>query len=543
MSENIAISSATSSSEIKASAVVFDYHERTKHHLNLFAAGPDSLDWDAQPNPYREFSGATRIILPLGAQQLQASFSELHHVNTNTPQTLSLRSIGIMLELSFAISAWKTYGPDRWALRCNPSSGSLHPTEAYVVCSGVEDLGAGVYHYNSLDHILECRADIAAEGACLLVGLSSIHWREAWKYGERAFRYCQLDLGHALGALRYAAAVLGWEAKILDTSGSAQVANILGLNRSQDFTNAEIEEPDVLVSLMPLTGAMPKPNDVWRGQANRLDYHPMYRWPVIDEVAKATQKPETLPVKQKKFQQPVWPPLISRSKARATEVVLQRRSAQRFDGTTVMPAADFYHMLDCLLPREQLPWDVWNFEPRVHPLLFVHRVKGVESGLYMLVRDPAAQQKLRIAMRKEFVWTQLADAPEHLPLFLLQATECIKAARTLSCRQAIAGDSCFALGMLAEFSEVIETAPWRYRQLHWEAGLLGQVLYLEAEAAGLRGTGIGCFFDDAFHEMLGLTDKHFQSIYHFTVGRPLIDDRITTLPPYMERAITQESTT
>jgi len=27
-------------------------------------------------------------------------------------------------------------------------------------------------------------------------------------------------------------------------------------------------------------------------------------------------------------------------------------------------------------------------------------------------------------------------------------------------------------------------------KLFWEAGLLGQVLYLEAEAAGVRGTGI-----------------------------------------------------
>ena len=25
----------------------------------------------------------------------------------------------------------------------------------------------------------------------MLVALTSIHWREAWKYGERAFRYCQ----------------------------------------------------------------------------------------------------------------------------------------------------------------------------------------------------------------------------------------------------------------------------------------------------------------------------------------------------------------
>ncbi len=61
---------------------------------------------------------------------------------------------------------------------------------------------------------------------------------------------------------------------------------------------------------------------------------------------------------------------------------------------------------------------------------------------------------------------------------------------------------------------------------------MGQVLYLEAEAAGVRGTGVGCFFDDAFHTMLGLTGTHYQSMYHFTVGTPLTDKRLKTLPPY-----------
>lgn len=85
--------------------------------------------------------------------------------------------------------------------------------------------------------------------------------------------------------------------------------------------------------------------------------------------------------------------------------------------------------------------------------------------------------------------------------------------------------------MLADFP-VIDADPWRYRQLHWESGMIGQILYLEAEAAGLRGTGIGCFFDDTFHELLGISSHEFQSLYHFTVGKPLIDPRITTLPPY-----------
>jgi len=54
----------------------------------------------------------------------------------------------------------------------------------------------------------------------------------------------------------------------------------------------------------------------------------------------------------------------------------------------------------------------------------------------------------------------------------------------------------------------------------------------QSEAAGVRGTGIGCYFDDAFHNLLGLNGDPFQSLYHFTVGGPVDDSRLTTLPPY-----------
>jgi len=63
-------------------------------------------------------------------------------------------------------------------------------------------------------------------------------------------------------------------------------------------------------------------------------------------------------------------------------------------------------------------------------------------------------------------------------------------------------------------------------------GVIGQMLYLEAEAAGVRGTGIGCFFDDPVHDILGLKDRSFQSLYHFTIGHPVEDTRIATLPAY-----------
>ena len=53
------------------------------------------------------------------------------------------------------------------------------------------------------------------------------------------------------------------------------------------------------------------------------------------------------------------------------------------------------------------------------------------------------------------------------------------------------------------------------------------------EAAKIRGTGIGCYFDDAVHELLGLKDQAFQSLYHFSVGGALTDTRLQTQPAYV----------
>ena len=86
--------------------------------------------------------------------------------------------------------------------------------------------------------------------------------------------------------------------------------------------------------------------------------------------------------------------------------------------------------------------------------------------------------------------------------------------------------------MISRFRENVERYPFLYRRLHWETGMIGQVLYLDAEAHGMRGTGMGCFFDDITHEILGLSDNTFQDLYHYSIGKAVEDRRLTTLPPY-----------
>jgi len=522
-------------------AAVLAYHERTKHRLDRYAAGPDHLDWDDQPEPFRRFDGAPTVALPLRADGVGIPFSELAHA---PPQPLNLAGIALLLECALGIAAWKVYGESRWALRCNPSSGNLHPTEGYLVAADIAGLADGVYHYAPRDHLLEQRCAFTDQGNAsevLLLGLSSIPWREMWKYGERAFRYVQLDIGHALGAVRYAAALLGWRVEVL-AAGDPQIATLLGLDRHDDFAGAEREEPDLLLRLFnpmnPVTETPPArwieraEQGAWSGRANAIGGRPRPRWPVIGEVIAATRNPEPLAFAGTVAEQHSASSPAAAATLPATKLIRGRRSAQAYDGRTYCTEAHFRRILTAVLPHPaQFPWDIWPQRARLHLLLFVHRVEGVEPGLYLLPRDPGAAPHLRAAMRSEFTWRPVyPDAG--LPLHHLLTADAREVARILSCHQRIAADSAFSLGMIAEFEAPVRQNPAEYRRLYWEAGLIGQVLYLEAEAAGLRGTGIGCFFDDAVHDALGLQGQRFQSLYHFTIGGALTDDRIQSLPPY-----------
>jgi hypothetical protein len=131
-----------------------------------------------------------------------------------------------------------------------------------------------------------------------------------------------------------------------------------------------------------------------------------------------------------------------------------------------------------------------------------------------------------------FGWERPEACPSELPLFLLEEGDSRSLARFVSCQQTIASESAFSMGMIGLFEGSLGAGAWWYRRLFWEAGVLGQVLYLEAEAAGLRGTGIGCYFDDVVHDLLGLEGRRFRDLYHFTLGGPVDDPRLATRPAY-----------
>ncbi|KAF9610073.1 hypothetical protein IFM89_019913, partial [Coptis chinensis] len=370
---------------------------------------------------------------------------------------------------SLPLSAWKSIGLATWSLRVNPSSGNLHPTETYIICPPINSLfdSPFVAHYALKEHSLELRAKIPLvvleffPKGYFLVGLSSIFWREAWKYGERAFRYCNHDVGHAIGS-----AELGWDVKVLDGLGYSDLEKLMGLDYfptlqipsrpvKGKLPEIEFEHPDCVIVVFP--------ND---SKEFSVDYKSLSS--LITES-------------------------LSELEWIAREVVRKRRSAVDMDGVHVMKRETFYQiLLHCLpsgsrgggekqgkqlaLPFRVLPWD-----SEVHAVIFVHRVVGLPKGVYFLVRNEDHFHDLKQATRSEFEWVKPEGCPADLPFYMLTRGDFQQIAKRLSCHQ----------------QSLRDKNVWMYPRLFWETGILGQVLYLEAHAVGISATGIGCYFDDA----------------------------------------------
>ncbi|MGR3301995.1 MAG: SagB/ThcOx family dehydrogenase [Candidatus Scalindua sp.] len=531
---------------------VIEYHERTKHLPNRPASSSGYLDWANEPNPFRSYEGANTLKLPFANTNQGANYSDLFERKNNKFQAFSLKNIALLLELSMGLSTWKSYSGTLWALRINPSSGNLHPTETHLVLPPLQENNnsGGIFHYNPLLHVLESRAEFDEQfwqkireyfnQDGFFIGLTSIYWRESWKYGERAFRYCNHDIGHAMACLSFSANLLGWKMTYLSSLSNKDMEIILGFQKTR-WKEFEKEEPDLLLFVHKSTESLLHkkiPPDIitsfesiqFKGEPNQLSKEHV-DWYVIDEVSSATDKPatdeETYLYKDHEYFENEIPSM------KAESVIRQRRSAQAYDGKTAITKKDFFAILDKTIPRSHsAPFDLEPGEIFVHLIIFVHRVVDLDSGLYFLIRNEKDLTDIKHNCHPYFFWERVHDAPQMLPLYLLKKGDFRRDATFASCQQDIAGDGAFSVGMIAKFRENIEENPFLYRQLFWETGMIGQILYLEAEAHAVRGTGIGCFFDDVVHKLLGFDDNTYQSLYHFTIGGTLEDKRITTLPPY-----------
>lgn len=598
------------------------YHVISKHAVGQFAPGPSRLSYVNSPSSVRRFDGCRKIELPLGSlpvQTLPTYDNALH--GTITPAPLNSSSISLLLYHSLALSATKKTAITQWHLRCTPSSGNLHPSEAYLLVdsetrrvllegrrqkqlskpSGKATKSTHVLHYRSDGHLLEERGELdhplaphkvetQAPDAMLIV-LTAVHWREAWKYGVRAWRYSILDVGHAVAALALAAAALGWRCDVLahegllaDLSVSEALVGLRAKEAGWTHLHPQEREDGVVVLSVRIPGAgcsssssastlehlraLGRASSTWHGKPSVLspagghvEYTAMTRVSLATSVMAETAIKAAERMSDKLSPAPSLGAEAARlahasvsdfqrlAAARGGEcvssVIRGRRSAHKFDPNSAPLSLDaFYDLVGATLSRSAdgrsangAIWAASTWPASLHLLIIAHHVEGIPSALYLLDRGEVAGGEsfaaLRERMHSAFDWSA---RPPHCPPALhgrlhgpLHVGDLRSVGGQLACDQGeLAADGQLTMSMLGDLSACLGSADdtWLYRQLHIEGGMLGHALYLEAEAQGVRGSGLGCFFDDEVHKLIGLPDARFQALYHFAVGVPLVDDRL-----------------
>lgn len=368
---------------------VLSYHRLSMHRPERYAPGPGGLDWATQPAPFRQYRGCRQVELLHRPLEESPPYDGVFSGPAAAPSRLDRRSLSQMLYDGLALSAWKEAGGTRWALRVNPSSGNLHPTEAYLLLpGGTLEPAPLLAHYRPDKHALEVRGELPAPlasllddclpaGGCLLA-LTSVPWREAWKYGERAYRYCQHDLGHALACLSIAAAIQGWEMRLLRGVAESALDGLFGLDRD-GFAECEsvdalfwigpalTQEPSLSPRLCEGLAALPL-----AGAPNRLSRE--YRdWPELQRIHGLCRAPR-LPARPWRVAPGV--PGNDNPGLPLRPLLHRRRSAQRMDGRAGIDVELLRAWLRRLLPeRSPVPFAVTGEAARVDLLLFVHRVR------------------------------------------------------------------------------------------------------------------------------------------------------------------------
>jgi SagB-type dehydrogenase family enzyme len=431
------------------------------------------------PHPFRHYEGVPVLDLPADPPAPESPASD------------GATFLSQLLFYSAAISASKVVPSTgfRYALRVNPSSGNLHPTEFHFVTRGLKDWPDGLYHYRPSSHMAEQRAlgefDITGSDAPIVFILTSIAWREEWKYRDRAYRYCLHDVGHAWQALALAAEALGLASKAIVDFPDDDIAQAIRLHAD--------EWPMLLLEIRGTEGRPDARETVWYGgQANALSME-ITPYSRIDAIHAATKRivnsvVEPAPAGSGEIK---LPPVVQSTRS-FRQVARARRSALDFVGG---PQTISLPQLSALLANAA---PLLSF---IQLYLYVHRVDGLEPGIYRF-------------------W------PQHAELQLVRTGDQRVAAAGLSLGQDLAGNACVAFSMIGDLDRAARAYGDRgYRYVHFEAGAIGHRLYLAAEALGLGATGIGAFYDEEVHRYLHVTPEQGQVVYHFAIGYPVADPR------------------
>jgi SagB-type dehydrogenase family enzyme len=506
-----------------------DYHEETKHSELSVRTSAHYLDWGNKPSPFKVYRNLPSTPLPRDfPRPMRGSLDAIRGNGAATRGHADLSVLAELLFFSAGLTRRMKVGPDFYYMRAASATGALYPIELYVVCGEIPGLKAGVYHFDPLGFALttlregDYRPELgAACGSICLVSpfavvLTSLAWRNAWKYEARSYRHWFWDSGVMAANLLATAASEGLASRLAVGFVDSKVDALLGLKSGKEAA----------VAVAPIgIGLSEAPREQWKdAESISPDYGPPSReeadypsiWKAngtsslasLSEVESwrghlRTQIPIEVAADQARY--PLRP--LEEEEHLATplaETILRRGSTRRFARREIT-----FEQLSAILdastgsiPMDFLPPDAGLVEF----YLIANSVLGLPPGSYFFDRTA----KL-LALLKEGQFRSMS------------AYLCLE--------QPLFGDASVVFFLTADLGRVVSSLGNRgYRAAQFEAGIRAGKIYLSSYSLSVGASG-STFYDDAVTEFFSPHAKGKSTMIAVGVGVPAYRARPGTILP------------
>lgn len=486
------------------------YHERTAYRRGALGGG--FLDWRARPQVFKTYRGLFVVPLPWDfTGSSKPFFQVLFEPLTDETRGLDLETLSRVFRLSYGITVQSGTGADAFYFRSVPSAGALYPCELYAAVQGVRDLDDGLYHYDpGQNRLVRLRAGsflASKTSPTAAFFVTTLFFRSAWKYRDRAYRYCLLDAGHLVENVQLVLRSEGLKACVYDRFNDAGLNAFLGVDAEREACVAVLvwessgKDTAETVSVsreFSLRDDAPQWDPV-QPEACRLsprDAVPRtiveaHRETALGTVSRGagdwgTRKELKAPDREREVMKILRPTAIPQGLSFA-ECVWRRRSHRNYVSARV--SVDVWQTL----------WHSLRLHgalcPSIQVLMACGEAEGLPGGVYAWHADEEAAQ----VMTKEDVRRASAHAcldQEWLKHALFHVVFCVSWKNAL--------DAC---------------GPRGYRSALLDAGRLGQRLYLASTALGLGCCGIGAYYDEELRSLFHLGSGH--DVVYLTASGPV----------------------
>lgn len=506
--------------EIKYALV---YHQETKHSPTSIRLSNHYLDWDNKPKPFKFYTNIPSIPLPVDFPLPSLNgitMKERDQISSSQNNKISTELLSSILFFSSGITRQIKFPHGRYFMRAAPATGALYPIELYIVCENVNGLQAGVYHFCpgqfSLTKLREgdyrqllseaAGSDPAIKNSPFTVVLTSIAWRNAWKYQARSYRHWFWDSGVITANMIATVMSFGLHTKLItgfvdkvvnemlcleEKKEASIVLAPIGIGLSQEKPK-QIGYPSRFVpDIVPISqGKEVEYDQIWKlHNASSLNSsHEVREW--TRSIARMQEIRETEDVNVKIQSKPIDPrSIISQS---LSDVILLRGSTRKFSREPIT----FAQLSNILYSLTRPTHSDFGDKKSIIDIYFIaNDVTNMQKGAYFFNRKDNSIDLLKANVRRE-----------------VSGYLCLE--------QSLFSDASVVFYMMTNLRLIVDILGNRgYRSCQFESGIIAGRIYLSAYNQRIGASG-STFYDDAVSEFFSPHAKDKDVMIAVGIGIP-----------------------